>query len=108
MVSPGLANAARSYSAKLTITATRDPATRGYLIKGTLTSPNKACVKKRLVKVYLSGVHGPAKAIATSSGKWALTNYLIGPGQYYAQVDKLKVAKGTCERAKSKTITGAA
>jgi hypothetical protein len=108
MVSAGLANAAGSYSANLTITATRDAATGGYLIRGTLTSPNKACVKKRLVKVYLSGVPGHAKAVATSSGKWALTNYLIGPGQYYAQVDKLKVAKGSCKGAKSKTITGAA
>lgn len=110
MVSPGLAIAAKSVSAKLTIAATRTAPFSGYLLSGTLSSSDKACVKGRVVKVYLRratdrSYSETGRATATSSGKWALPKkHPVTPGKYYAKVDK----KGSCKAAKSKTIIGSA
>ena len=110
MLGPGLANAAKSFSTQVTITATRNVPFTGYRISGTVASSDKTCVKGRLVKVYLRravdrAFYNTAQAVAKSNGKWALPkNHPLAPGKYYAKADR----KGSCRAAKSKTITGSA
>lgn len=110
LITSALADGSATYNAKLTIRATPDQPSGGYLISGRFGSKKAGCVKGRVVGVHLKGIgeRTPvAQAVVKANGKWALAkNYPLTPGKYWATVGRLRLKKGTCLGIRSRTITG--